>query len=298
MSDIFISYARADRAKAGLLATALSERGWTVWWDREILPGTAYEDVISEEISASKCVIVLWSKNAIASHWVRAEANEGIKRGMLLPINLDGSEPPLSYRQVQTADLSRWPEERRDESFSYVVRAVSRIIDKQNEADQASASNYREKNTKNYEENKNRKLLSNSSHALLSGQRVIKEDVKNQLLYLFAPSIVVLITMAICGYLIYSLDSIEALIPFLTPSVLSTIIVRLAIYAICKNINLINQVVIPTTATPILALLINIPISRDMQWGYFLDVPSQAAILILLFITLNTSLFIYIKGHS
>jgi len=36
MSDIFISYARADKEKAELLANA--QKGWSVWWDREIPP--------------------------------------------------------------------------------------------------------------------------------------------------------------------------------------------------------------------------------------------------------------------
>ena len=34
MSDIFISYAKEDKEKAGLLAEVLEEQGWSVWWDR------------------------------------------------------------------------------------------------------------------------------------------------------------------------------------------------------------------------------------------------------------------------
>ena len=34
MSDIFISYASRDRPKAQVLAQALMQRGWSVWWDR------------------------------------------------------------------------------------------------------------------------------------------------------------------------------------------------------------------------------------------------------------------------
>jgi hypothetical protein len=39
MADIFISYARPDRARAKALAEALERNGWSVWWDRGILLG-------------------------------------------------------------------------------------------------------------------------------------------------------------------------------------------------------------------------------------------------------------------
>jgi hypothetical protein len=37
-ADIFLSYARGDRQKAESLARALHDAGWSVWWDRSILP--------------------------------------------------------------------------------------------------------------------------------------------------------------------------------------------------------------------------------------------------------------------
>ena len=43
MSDIFISYASADRDRARLLADALAQKGWSVWWDRTIPPGKEFD---------------------------------------------------------------------------------------------------------------------------------------------------------------------------------------------------------------------------------------------------------------
>jgi hypothetical protein len=69
MSDIFISYASADRERARLLADALAQKGWSVWWDRTIPPGEEFDQVIEEALDAAKCVVVLWSKTSTASSW-------------------------------------------------------------------------------------------------------------------------------------------------------------------------------------------------------------------------------------
>jgi len=45
MADIVLSYARETRPQAESLAGALESAGWSVWWDRAILPGVSYEQV-------------------------------------------------------------------------------------------------------------------------------------------------------------------------------------------------------------------------------------------------------------
>ena len=46
MADIFISYAKADKDNARMLAEALEDRGWSVWWDSKIPTGREFDDVI------------------------------------------------------------------------------------------------------------------------------------------------------------------------------------------------------------------------------------------------------------
>ena len=40
MADVFISYASEDRNRVRPLAEALQSRGFNVWWDRSLPPGT------------------------------------------------------------------------------------------------------------------------------------------------------------------------------------------------------------------------------------------------------------------
>lgn len=108
MADIFVSYAREDRSVAADLAKALEQCGWSVWWDRIIPPGKTFDDVIVEELGAARCVIVLWSKAAVASPWVRDEAQEAANHRKLVPATLEGVEPPMGFRRIQAADLDGW----------------------------------------------------------------------------------------------------------------------------------------------------------------------------------------------
>jgi peptidoglycan hydrolase-like protein with peptidoglycan-binding domain len=108
MSNIFISYSSQDRDSARRLAQALEQEGWSVWWDRKIAAGKAYQRVIEAELDAADCVIVIWSENSVASDWVVAEAAEGRERNLLVPVSIDDAKPPLIFRQIQTADLSKW----------------------------------------------------------------------------------------------------------------------------------------------------------------------------------------------
>jgi hypothetical protein len=86
MADIFMSYAKGDRDRARVLAESIERHGWSVWWDRKIPLGTSWDHVIEQEVDAARSIIVLWSKDSIASDWVKTEAREGKARGVLVPI--------------------------------------------------------------------------------------------------------------------------------------------------------------------------------------------------------------------
>jgi formylglycine-generating enzyme required for sulfatase activity len=108
MSDIFISYAKEDRPRAGAIAKALEDHGWSVWWDRDIRAGKNIALVIEEEIGKARCVVVLWSATSIRRDWVNDEAREGNERGILVPVLIENVRPPLGFRSMHAADLTAW----------------------------------------------------------------------------------------------------------------------------------------------------------------------------------------------
>jgi len=67
MTDVFISYASEDRERAARLAAALEARGWSIWWDRKIITGQAYDQTIEHALASASCVVVLWSRHSLAS---------------------------------------------------------------------------------------------------------------------------------------------------------------------------------------------------------------------------------------
>jgi TIR domain len=128
MSDIFISYASADRECARELAAQLEGLGWSVWWDREIQAGKTFAGVIEREIDHARCVIVLWSRTAVDSRWVRDEANEGLKREVLVPVLIDQIAPPLGFRSIHAADLIGWKGDPVSPGFRQLVRDLGNVL--------------------------------------------------------------------------------------------------------------------------------------------------------------------------
>jgi formylglycine-generating enzyme required for sulfatase activity len=129
MSDIFLSYASEDLPRVGSLIRALERRGWSVWWDRTILPGRTFDQVIEEALDAARCVIVVWSQHSVNSDWVKTEAAEGARRRILVPVLLDEVRIPLEFRRIQAARLLDWHDSGPHPEFDKVVRAVEETLE-------------------------------------------------------------------------------------------------------------------------------------------------------------------------
>ena len=85
MTDIFLSYSKHDADRARGFVHALEERGWLVFWDQRIPPGSSFSRYIQQKIDEATCVVVLWSKDSVDSEWVEIEAAWAKRNQKLIP---------------------------------------------------------------------------------------------------------------------------------------------------------------------------------------------------------------------
>jgi formylglycine-generating enzyme required for sulfatase activity len=123
--DVFISYKRENGAAAKALAEALASRGYSVWWDIDLLPGDRFADEIMAVISRAKAAVVLWSKHAVASDFVRAEADTAREAGKLIPARLDNCALPLPFNVLHTIDLGAWQGDADDALLQPLLKALA-----------------------------------------------------------------------------------------------------------------------------------------------------------------------------
>lgn len=124
---LFISYSRADREAARPIIAVLEEAGFDVWWDGLLEAGTVFTQTTEAALESAVAVVVLWSATSINSHWVRDEAQIGRDKRRLVPLSIDGSIPPLGFRQFQCIDLSSWDGNPEAPAIRNVLRAVAQF---------------------------------------------------------------------------------------------------------------------------------------------------------------------------
>ena len=108
MVDVFISYSRTNKDKVAQIARGIEAAGYSVWWDAELPPHQSYGEVITGKIDDAKAAIVVWSAEAAASEWVRAEADMARNQKKLVQTALGDIMPPLPFNQIQYANLGDW----------------------------------------------------------------------------------------------------------------------------------------------------------------------------------------------
>lgn len=134
MGHTFVSYARSDESFVNRLMSALRDKGLSLWSDDRIAPGDHYDDVIDAALEAADKVLVVWSASSVQSQWVRAEASEGLKRHVLIPITIDRARIPLEFRRLQTIDFSSWNGDRDAPELRTLTNALIQPSPDPNEA--------------------------------------------------------------------------------------------------------------------------------------------------------------------
>lgn len=125
---MFVSYARANEAAAKRVQNGLKAGGFDAWRDDQLPAHRAYSEVIEQRLRGASAVVVLWSKEAAQSQWVRAEADFARNEGKLVQAQLDDTLPPMPFNQIQCADLRGWRGNRKHKGWAKLAASVDSVV--------------------------------------------------------------------------------------------------------------------------------------------------------------------------
>lgn len=127
-TSVFFSYSRVNRIDAIPIINMIEAAGYSVWWDGMLEGGAEFLKDTEDALENANAVVVLWSGESIESHWVRDEATSGRQRKRLIPLSLDGTLPPLGFRQIQAIDMRNW--RTNDDAKTQILRRLALLHDR------------------------------------------------------------------------------------------------------------------------------------------------------------------------
>src|SRR5688500_13495525 len=106
MADVFISFASNDTKRVERIHECLVDRGFDVWWMRNLLPGDSPITTVSRELEAARNVLLAWSRAAADSPYVEGEIMYAVGVRKLLPVRIEKWSWPAFLSSVQYVDLT------------------------------------------------------------------------------------------------------------------------------------------------------------------------------------------------
>lgn len=104
---IFISYAHSDSDKVFPILEFLSRRGYRIWYDEGISPGSEWPEEIAQHLNSSAMVMAFVTPNSMASVNCRREINFAMSRQKpFLSVMLEPTEMPLGMELQLSAQQS------------------------------------------------------------------------------------------------------------------------------------------------------------------------------------------------
>jgi TolB-like protein len=130
--DVFISYASPDSAVADAVCAALERNGVTCWVaPRDVIPGEFYGDAIVRSIDAATAVVLVLSKDSVASsHVLREVERASSKRHPVISLRIDTAPLPAGLEYF--LNTSQWLDASGgapDSALPKLVSAVRRVVD-------------------------------------------------------------------------------------------------------------------------------------------------------------------------
>ena len=106
--NVFVAYAREDKAVTGSLVERLRQAGASVTWDQDFPAGVDVGQTIRSAIAKAAAVIVVWSDASARSLYVRDEADTALRSDKLVTTHVPGFDPedvPMGFGQLHTVPI-------------------------------------------------------------------------------------------------------------------------------------------------------------------------------------------------
>lgn len=135
MADVFLSHASEDAGRVAELERALKDESFETWFDGHLMGGEAWAPEIIKYLETSRCIILCWSESAVKkalsgqSPWLRSEADEAVRKGILINILLDQVTPPKPYEQFQYIKMIDWRGDRSADSYQELLNAIRQKLE-------------------------------------------------------------------------------------------------------------------------------------------------------------------------
>jgi len=96
--DVFISYSSHDKPIADAVCANLESKRIRCWIaPRDVLPGTAYGEALSEALRASRVLVLIWSAQSNESKHVMREVESAVDKGIpIVPFRIADVQPSRS----------------------------------------------------------------------------------------------------------------------------------------------------------------------------------------------------------
>ena len=110
-ADVFISYSSKDGAGVEALAEEIEKNHISVWYDRGLIGGQPFREVLQARIETTKAVVVVWTENSVDSKWVRAEASLADEQNKLIGLKhpgIDVRRIPMPFREAHIIELGKF----------------------------------------------------------------------------------------------------------------------------------------------------------------------------------------------
>lgn len=130
MANVFISYKKEERDRAGLISVALEQLLVTTWLDAQLSPGKSFTEEIREELDRCDAQIVCWSRSAMTSEWVRGEAEIGRQRSILIPVFIEKCDLLPPFNMLHAEDLSQWTGDPNHPGWQSVLRRLGLLLNR------------------------------------------------------------------------------------------------------------------------------------------------------------------------